>query len=114
MLLSPLRLVLPDSIPDGLGPETPKAAFARLLRRFGQLRGLPGSYGDSYAGTSGTGLLNPISFLGDGIVYLLWQETQLKSRKNSRGKQAFLSTLRKQPRFLACHAPRLSPLLRFF
>ena len=27
--------------------------------------GLPGSYGDSYSGTSGTGLLNPISFLGD-------------------------------------------------
>jgi hypothetical protein len=53
-----------------------------VIGGWGQLRELPGSHGDSYAGTSGTGLMNPISFLGMKIVYLLWQETGLKSRKN--------------------------------
>jgi hypothetical protein len=55
-----------------------------------------GSRGDSVAGTSGTGLPKKrLPSLGMGIVYLLWQETILKSRKNLRGKRAFFRKLPK-------------------
>jgi hypothetical protein len=50
---------------------------------------LPGSHGDSCAGTSGTGLLNPIAFLGDGNRVPVMAGNQIEIKEKLAWKTGF-------------------------